>query len=126
MKCIHVKKNGMTCRAEAMSESSMCYFHNPDVEGKRKLTQSKGGRNNRTIKSFDLSINQNIKAEDVITIICRTMIELSLGKISPKTANTINGLSKSLLVAIKASEYEKRLEDIETSLKVLKERGQLP
>ena len=45
--CMIVKNNGKRCRAYAISNSCLCFWHNPDMKEKRTKARERGGQNRR-------------------------------------------------------------------------------
>jgi len=126
MKCKFLKGNGEVCKANPISGSDYCYFHNPEVkESEKHKSRSRGGKLNKHTnadqkKTSPLRLKE---IKDVTQLLGETINTLRkelygtdslMAKV--KIANSLGFLSGHLLNALEKSDLEKRLQELEQRL----------
>lgn len=101
MKCEHILKNGVNCRANAMIGSDFCFSHNPLVKKQRLDATRRGGeatiKNVQTLlEPIDLSKPDNA-LELIQDTINRVRKSNPDGSMEVKTANCIGFLASKML-----------------------------
>jgi len=122
MKCKHLK-DGKPCKAEAMTGSEFCYWHDPDKEAERKEASSNGGK----VSYYDKGL---VKAEPIDITADKTAIVYLLadtinrvrrvktdGSLDIRVANCIGFLSSKMIEAQKEIVTAERLDTLEAKLK---------
>ena len=121
MKCKHLK-DGKQCKAEAMTGSEFCYWHDPDKKAERKEASSNGGK----VSYYDKGL---IKAEPIDITADKTAIIYLLadtinrvrrvktdGSLDVKVANSIGQLVGKMLEAQKELVIAEKLDALEAKL----------
>lgn len=120
MKCKHIKMNGEQCRANAMSESELCFRHNPTMKEFAVEVSASGGKSNKHNTSPLKAQIKLKKPKDVTKLLEQTINELREGSITPKIATSIGYLSSQIIKAMEVNELDKRLEALEQQQKEVK------
>jgi hypothetical protein len=115
-RCEHATKSGARCRANAVSESTMCFAHDPALEGKRTAARRRGGEQKQRavlrLDSPEISLRSGSEAVDL----ARQMVGLVLrGELDPKVANSAGGLLNIFLRALTTEVLERRIEALEAA-----------
>ncbi|MEK7398884.1 MAG: hypothetical protein AAB116_18275 [Candidatus Poribacteria bacterium] len=104
-----------------MKNSEFCYFHNADVSGKRKESQSKGGANKRALAKIEnLDTISDIKGaiSQVLAVVCESRQNLlPRARIAGYLAGVLSSLIEGSDFEHRLSEIEKRLDSNETNNK---------
>ena len=117
MKCKFIKDDETLCNANAMSDSSYCFLHNPDIsEEEKQNAQAKGGKGNKIKIMEPLEQVAIEKVEDVVKLLADTINRVRSGELDIKIANCIGYLSGHLTKAMEISELEQRIQTIERAV----------
>ena len=122
MRCKY-QKNNKKCKANAISNSQFCFWHDPNVkEEDRQLARSRGGKTNKIEVAEPLPKIEVKTPSDVVALLNDTIQRVRSGEIDIKIANCIGYLSGHLIKALEVSELESRLEYVEREIreKILK------
>lgn len=116
MQCQKTKRDGVRCRASALSGKKFCALHSEP--GKAAELGSKGGRR-RTVYSPDglKEFRAPKNAADLQDLLAHSIIEIRNGALDPRLANSISYLGSGFLRALEVSSLEKRLEALERAQK---------
>ena len=114
MQCQKKKRDGDECRARARSGQKYCALH--AEPGKAAELGSKGGRR-RAVYSPDglQEFTAPRTAANLRDLLAQSIIEIRMGKLDPKLANSISYLGTGFLRALEVSDLEARLLALETS-----------
>jgi hypothetical protein len=112
VQCKKKKRDGVRCRASALSGKKFCALHSE--LGKAAELGSKGGRR-RTIYNPDglKEFSAPKSASDLRDLLAQSIIEIRTGKLDPKLANSISYLGSGFLRAVEFSDLESRLAVLE-------------
>ena len=124
--CAHTRNNGLPCRANCISNSQFCFFHDPRKDKERATARKIGGKKNaHQYAGVSSTPERPLKsAGDVAELLGVSIHELRRGKLDPKTANVLGYLAGVLLKAIEAGETEARLAALEDA--VMRQRPTQP
>lgn len=112
MKCEFIKDTNSKCEANAMLNSTLCFTHNPETEGARKIAVSKGGSTpKKNYKPLPVLAITDVRS--VTSLLTTTISEVRAGEIDIRVANCIGYLSGILVKAFEISDLEKRVQKIE-------------
>ena len=115
--CKAVTSSGQQCRAKPYKDG-LCFFHF-DPQRAAELGR-KGGRRRAALKPEGLEEFAAPKtAADLRDVLAQSIIEVRVGKLDPKLANSISYLGAGLLRAIEISDLEARLAVLEREHKEL-------
>lgn len=118
MKCEFIKADGLKCKANAMINSSYCWYHSPVVtEEEKKLVSSNGGRANTCEVFAPLTPLSIDKMQDVPAFLIDTIQNLRNGSISVRLGTALGYLSNMLIHSFEAAELESRIEKLESFMK---------
>ncbi len=115
MQCEFVKDDGMRCGAMAMSESELCFSHNPDSTEEKIAAVRKGGAASRG-NDMPLSPMPVQSVDDIKCVIEDTVNRIRTEPFTHQKANSIGYLLNIAVSAIEVKELEKRLQAIEEKL----------
>lgn len=119
MKCKHIKKNGRTCKANAMAGAPYCYTHNPEIDlTEKREARSRGGKANiirLPVENAAPGISIDSTA-DIKTLIVDTINRVRTGSMDIRIANCIGFLSGHLIRAFELSELENRIITLENQV----------
>jgi len=114
MKCGFIKDDGTKCEAHAITGSSFCYFHNPDISDQEKReAQSNGGKSKALMLKEPLPEIPLVKPNDAVLLIADTISRVRAGTLDIRTANCLGFLTDKLLKAFEVSQLNGRVEIIE-------------
>jgi hypothetical protein len=92
VQCQKRKRDGVRCRANALSSQKYCALHSE--LGKAAELGSKGGRRRTVYSPDDLKeFSAPTSAADLRDLLAQSIIEIRTGKLDPKLANSISYLS---------------------------------
>jgi hypothetical protein len=112
--CKGTTADGTRCRANAMTGSEYCFFHDPATAEEREAARQAGGRVGKTtVLSPDTPDAPLSSMADVVTLLGETINQLRRGEIDPRVANAVGYLSGTLLKALQQDDIEQRLADLE-------------
>src|SRR5208282_57685 len=114
--CEHSTKAGARCRANAVSESTMCFAHEPSLAAKRTAARRRGGEHKQRgvlgPDSPEISLHSGSEAVDL----ARRMVDLVLrGELDPKVANCAGALLNIFLRAHTTEVLDRRIEALEAA-----------
>ena len=116
--CEGVKPNGGKCHARRVAGSSYCFFHDPEKEAEREAAQRAGGlRNKVAVLSSTTPDARLLDARDVVKLLAETINQVRRGEVDPKVANAVGYLGGLLTKAIRETEIESRLANLEAAHK---------
>jgi hypothetical protein len=114
MKCNFIKSDGKKCKANALSGSSYCWYHSPEIpEVERKLVSSNGGKANGYEVYVDLKPIIISRMQDIPVLLIDTIHNLRSGNMGIRLGTAIGYLSGMLLKSFEVAELEIRMEKIE-------------
>lgn len=115
MNCTHTKNNGAVCGGSAMTNSTYCFFHNPEISENKKLeARVKGGRNNPVKNEQPLPELEVINRRAVVELLRQTISEVRAGRIDIRIANCVGFLCGQMLKACESAEEEERQAAVNT------------
>lgn len=116
MRCEFIKSNGEQCNANTMRNSRFCFTHNPKTRKAKQLAVIKGGKapkkNYNPLPPVELNDNKS-----VANLLAQTINEVRQGEIDLRVANCIGYLAGHLIKALEIYDLEKRVEEIEKTIK---------
>ena len=113
MNCELIKKNGKGCGAKALTGSTFCYFHNPDVsEAEKKKAQTSGGTNRALTIKTPLPAMILTTPEDTVLLMADTISRVRAGTLDIRTANCLGFLADKLLKALEYSYMAERVDEL--------------
>ena len=111
-RCKATTKSGKRCKAYATDESEYCFAHDPTLAEQRVRWRRTGG--SKGAKKAALEEAGGVQtSEEVKGLLGRTIELVRSGKMDPSTANSIARLCNLQLKAIRETEYEERLRQLE-------------
>jgi hypothetical protein len=120
MLCIHKKRNGQCCRANALPGKHHCTFHDPELEEERAEGRRRGGVN-RSQKAAtlppdtqDLSL---MSVADVVGLLGQTINQVRTGQLDARVGNCLFVGAGVLLKALQGEDMEQRIAALESALK---------
>ena len=112
--CKGTTADGTRCRANAMTGSEYCFFHDPSTAEEREAARQAGGRVGKTtVLSPDTPDAPLSSMADVVRLLGETINQVRRGEIDPKVANAVGYLASALLRALEQGDIEKRLAQVE-------------
>ena len=116
--CKRVKADGNRCRANALSASEYCFFHDPSRAAERKAAQRAGGSVGKTAVLPPDTLDAPLgSVTGVVTLLGQTMNQVRRGEIGPRVANAVGYLAATLLRGLEQGDIERRLAELEAILK---------
>lgn len=119
--CAFIKTDGDQCKAPARSGRSWCFWHDPELEGKRKQARRRGGRttaqkNGRGTGLRDLPELPLQNVEDCLRLLADTILKVRGGHLDVRVGNCLGYLCNVYGRLMETSELEQRIEEIEERL----------
>ena len=116
--CRGTKADGTPCRANAMTGSEYCFFHDPAKAEEQEAARQAGGRVGKTtVLSPDTPDAPLSSMADVVALLGQTINQVRRGEVDPKVANAVGYLASALLRALEQGDIEKRLAELEAIIK---------
>ena len=119
MKCQGKKSDGSSCQANAMTNSSYCFTHNPDTRDRHAAATKKGG----SYKGSPASLLPPVElksGEDVLEMLRDTINRVRVvrddGSMDIATANSIGHLAGKYLECRKTLEFEAKIKELEEAM----------
>lgn len=117
--CQQIKPDGKQCGGYAVSNSPLCFSHNPDYKEQKALAVTKGGQN----RKLQLIYGKRLTIEnpqDIQNMLSRMINGVWMGKIpANEPAKTVACLAKTWLEAYELGKQDERLKLIEEKLKLV-------
>jgi hypothetical protein len=117
--CRYIKSGGGYCQANALTGSSYCYFHSPDVAEERQEARVKGGKERSrkaTVLPPDTPDMPLTTSADVTNLLAQTINKVLRGQLDPHVSNAVGFLAGHLLKAQQQEQIERRLQRVESIL----------
>ena len=111
-RCKAMTKSAERCKAYAIEESEYCFAHDPTLAQERAQWRRSGGSKGAKKAALEEAAGAQT-AEEVKGLLGRTIELVRSGKMDPSTANSIARLCNLQLKAIRETEYEERLRQLE-------------
>jgi len=111
-RCKARTKSGERCKAYALTDSDYCAFHEPSLAGERVKWRRAGGSQGAKKAALEQAAGVQTPAE-VKQLLGNTIELVRRGEMDPSTANAIARLCNLQLKAIRETEYEERLQQLE-------------
>ncbi len=112
-RCERIKGDGKSCRANATSGSSYCFFHDPATSEERTAARRAGGQANRPAVAPEAPVRELETSSHVAQLLAETINYVRRGELDPKVANSVGYLSNILVKTLEQSEIADRLETLE-------------
>jgi len=119
-KCKHIKEDGNRCDSYVITGSDYCFSHDPERSEEKIAAVTKGGLQIKRPRVCGDNIRIT-KARDVMMLLARCINEVRQGQLSPKEANAVGYLANILLGAIKETDIETKIEEVQNALKIRNE-----
>lgn len=118
-RCVFTKKDGSKCNAFPITGSDYCFNHDPNCREQKRQAVIAGGQQKKKPKVAvnDIKIGE---IKDVIPLINQCINELRQGDMPPKVSNAIGYLINIALDALKITDIETRLKEVENAIKLRK------
>jgi hypothetical protein len=98
-------------------DNGYCYLHNPDIpEEQKQLARVKGGENNLVLVGDVMPVTEIKTNRDIVTLMEDVINRVKQGTLDVRVANTIGYLAGVSQKAIRETEVEDRLKDIQKAL----------
>ena len=111
MKCDRRNAEGKPCGAPSVRGTNKCVMHS----GRAAELGSRGGRRRTVHCSESLrEFSAPKTAADLRDLLAQSIVEVRIGRLDPKLANSISYLGTGFLRALEISELEARLAVLET------------
>lgn len=113
--CRGTTKAGQPCRAPTLPGEEWCRNHHPDWAERRTEWQRKGGtsRSNRMRAQKQLADLKAATPAEVVLVLTRALVKVEEGKMEPNVGNSLATISKALLGALGAVDWDERLAELE-------------
>lgn len=109
------------CHAKAHGTSPLCTFHDPNFQHRISEARVKGGKHSG--KGIGVDIQPPRTIADVATVLGDVLPALARGRISDARCQNLVRVCELLMRALDTT-YEKRLQELESRLKVNNAKGQ--
>lgn len=117
MKCNYIKKDGSQCEANAINNSELCFFHDPNVSAEEKReARVNGGKANKIILKQPLPVLTINKIGDVANLLIDTINRVRSGEIDIRLANCLWVLAWQLTKTLEMSQISDRVEVVEQKI----------
>lgn len=117
MKCNHIKKNWSQCEANAINNSELCFFHDPNIDPEEKrLARVNGGKANKIILKQPLPVLAINETKDVIFLLVDTINRVRSWEIDIRLANCLGVLAGTLTKVFEMSQISDRVEVVEQKI----------
>lgn len=117
--CQQIKADGKQCAGYAVSNSILCFSHDPSYKVQKALAVTKGGEN----RKLQLMYGKRVKIDtpkDVQNMLGRMINGIWMGKVpANEPARTVASLAKVWLNAYELGELSEKLKLIEQKLKLV-------
>jgi hypothetical protein len=116
--CQHVKTDGTRCRANAISRSRFCFFHDPRKAKQRAAARKAGGykKNKAAALPSDTPDRPLESLADVVSLLGETINQVRRGEIDPRVSNAVGYLTNVLIKALEQGSLEERLAALEATV----------
>jgi hypothetical protein len=113
--CRYKRDDGMQCKANPLTGSQFCFFHDPGLDRERKAARKAGGiaRTRKVMLPANLIAKSLRTGKDVAELLGETINQVRRGEIDLRVSNAIGYLSGILLSAIEKGSFEERLANLE-------------
>ena len=118
--CVEVRRDGTPCRARALPEGDYCWAHAPEMAEKRNAARQAGGINSSGPARLRRMLPNRLNP--VARLLEKSLVEVHNGKLEPRRALAIAGLSRALVSVLGSGELEERLQRVEKVLMAAEER----
>jgi hypothetical protein len=123
-RCEKVKRSGERCAANAQLGSRWCFFHDPAKAAERTAARRAGGNAARTVVvSGDLADVKLESIADVVALLAETTNRVRRLPLDARVANCIGYLAGQMVTAMKESDLEQRLAELERRLAMQHQGG---
>ena len=117
--CQGKNRDGAPCSAHAYEGETWCRWHDPARATERAAWSRKGGaarsnkaRARRQLADAVLTIN------DLDGLLCRALVQVAAGRLEPGVGSSMAGIAKTIVAIRQASDFEKRLQELEQTVDV--------
>src|SRR5438105_43541 len=118
-KCIHIRDNGRSCAATPQRNSEFCFAHDSTKAEARKAARRRGGINShgryRTV--VDAKAKPPQTAAELKALLANLTAGVLRGEVDPKLLDLISRSATVQLNAIKTTDLEQRLAQMEERTK---------
>ncbi len=113
-RCQAITKNGSPCGATPVPGDTLCAWHAPSWEEKRRAWSRKGGeaRSNKSRAKKQLPDNVMTPSElqGLLGLVLKGVVA---GKIAPSVGNAVANLGRTIIATQEAAEFDARLATLE-------------
>ena len=114
IQCIGTRKDGSPCKGTPLAGRDVCFVHAPELIERRREGSAKGGANRSSRARARKQLTDSVMTiSDIDGLLCKSLIQVSEGKLEPGPANAMAGLAKAITGIRQAGELERRLEELE-------------
>ncbi len=100
-----------------MDGLNFCYLHNPAIsEEVKKEARTRGGKLSRGVRASLPPIKLN-QTKDIVSLLGTAINGVREGRLDVRVANCIGYLAGHLIKAFEVSDLEKRLENLESTVR---------
>lgn len=101
--CTHIGKDGKNCRARPIKDTSLCYWHSPQMKQSNILASSKGGQNRRLQSAYGDTVELRTPHE-VQEFLSNIINAVWTGKIPVQVGTSMGFLAKCWMEAYQKSD----------------------
>ncbi len=118
MKCKAPNRAGGPCGAQHYRDG-WCRWHHPELEAQRQVERAAGGqaRSNKVRARKQLA-EAVLTINDLDGLLCRALVQVAAGKMEPGVGSSMAGIAKTVVAIRQASDFEKRLQELEQTVDV--------
>jgi hypothetical protein len=122
MTCLAVAKSGSRCRRPPLPGKAHCLMHDPESAELRREASRKGGYARSNAARAAKMLPPALTNDDLLVRLSVVIDKAEKGEIEPGVVNCISGAARTMAELRKATDLERRLDELEA--KVGAERSQ--
>ena len=117
--CQGTNRTGEPCSAHVDDGQAWCRWHDPNRAEERTEWSRKGGqaRSNRARARKQLA-DAVLSIDDLDAFLCSSMVKVAAGRLEPGVGSSMAGIAKTIVAIRQASDFEKRLQELEQTVDV--------
>ncbi|MCX6651761.1 MAG: hypothetical protein NT137_00170 [Methanomassiliicoccales archaeon] len=122
-RCSHVSANGAGCRAYALKDSALCYYHDkrPEIVAQRVRSCKNGGRKANSHDGLADWVDRPITSLEELRKAASILFNAgAAGKVSARKLSALSSMANVLRTTIEHSDLEKRICELEEMVKELR------
>lgn len=112
-RCQAIAKNGKPCGAASLPGDTLCAWHSPRWEEKRREWSRKGGAARSNARRATKQMPAALTSGDLLVTLSRAIRNVETGLLEPGPANAMAVLARTMSSIREATEVEARLSALE-------------